>query len=48
MNLVILSAITLAEFALIILVLVFFKRLKKSEQVLMGMQNNQDELWNVW
>ncbi len=44
MNLVILSAITLAEFALIILVLVFFKRLKKSEQVLMGMQNNQDEL----
>lgn len=44
MNLVILSAITLAEFALIILVLVFFKRLKKSEQILMGMQNNQDEL----
>ncbi len=44
MNLVILSAITLAEFALIILVLVFFKRLKKSEQLLLGMQNNQDEL----
>ncbi len=44
MNLVILSAITLAEFALIILVLVFFKRLKKSEQILMGMQNNQNEL----
>ena len=44
MNLLILALITLAEFVLIILVLVFFKRLRKSEQVLLAMQNNQDEI----
>lgn len=44
MNLLILALITLAEFVLIVLVLVFFKRLRKSEQVLLAMQNNQDEI----
>lgn len=44
MNLLILALITVAELVLIFLVLLFFKRLRKSEQVLLAMQNNQDEL----
>lgn len=44
MNLLLLALITAAELVLIFLVLIFFKRLRKSEQVLLAMQNNQDEL----
>ncbi len=44
MNLLILAAITIAELFLIVLVLFFFRRLRKSEQVMLAMQNNQDEL----
>lgn len=44
MNLLVFAVITAAELVLIILVLMFFKRLRKSEQVLLAMQNNQDEL----
>lgn len=43
MNLLILISITVAEFVLIILVLLFFKRLRKSEEALENLQSNQDE-----
>ncbi len=44
MNLLVLALITVAELFLIILVLIFFRRLRKSEQVMLAMQNNQEEL----
>ena len=44
MNLAILASITIAELILIILVLLFFKRLRKSEQALENLQNNQEEV----
>ena len=44
MNLLILASITIAELILIVLVLLFFKRLRKSEQALEGLQNNQEEI----
>ncbi len=44
MDLLVFAVLTAAELVLIVLVLVFFKRLRKSEQVLLAMQNNQDEL----
>lgn len=43
MNLFILASITVAEFILIILVLLFFKRLRKSEEALERLQSNQEE-----
>lgn len=44
MDLFVFAVLTAAELVLVILVLVFFKRLRRSEQVLLAMQNNQDEL----
>lgn len=44
MDLFVFAVLTAAELVLIVLVLIFFKRLRKSEQVLLAMQNNQDEL----
>ena len=43
MNLLILASITVAELILIILVLLFFKRLRRSEEVLETLQSNQEE-----
>jgi len=44
MNLLILASITIAEFILIVLVLLFFKRLRKSEYALESLQSNQAEI----
>ncbi len=43
MDIYILIGITVAEFVLIILVLLFFKRLRRSEEALEQLQNNQEE-----
>lgn len=44
MNTATLVAVTVAELALIILVLLFFIRLRRSEQMLSALQSNQDDL----
>ena len=44
MNTATLVAVTAAELALIILVLLFFIRLRRSEQMLSALQSNQDDL----
>ena len=44
MNLLILAIITVAELTLIILVFLFFKRLRKSEHALENLQANQEEI----
>lgn len=44
MNTAALVAVTVAELALIILVLLFFVRLRRSEQMLSSLQSNQDDL----
>ncbi len=44
MNWLILISITVAEFFLIFLVLLFFKRLKRSESALENLQQNQEEV----
>ncbi|MCH5277567.1 MAG: hypothetical protein J1E80_06990 [Desulfovibrionaceae bacterium] len=44
MNTFFLLAVTAAELALLILVLVFFLRLRRSEQILSALQANQDDL----
>ncbi len=43
MDLYILIGLTLAEFIIIFLVLLFFKRLRRSEQALEHLQSNQEE-----
>lgn len=44
MNTFFLLAVTAAELALLVLVLVFFLRLRRSEQILSTLQANQDDL----
>lgn len=44
MNTAAIVAVTAAELALIILVLLFFIRLRRSEQMLSALQSNQDDL----
>lgn len=44
MNTFFLLALTAAELALLVLVLVFFMRLRRSEHILSAMQANQDDL----
>lgn len=44
MNTTALVAVTLAELALVFLVLLFFVRLRRSEQMLSTLQANQDDL----
>lgn len=44
MNTATLVAVTVAELTLIILVLLFFVRLRRSEQILSALQSNQDDL----
>lgn len=44
MNTATLVAVTAAELTLIILVLLFFVRLRRSEQILSALQSNQDDL----
>lgn len=44
MNILFLAAITVAELILIILVLLFFKRLRRSEEALENLQNSQEEV----
>ena len=44
MNTLFLCAVTVAELVLLILVLLFFLRLRRSEQILSALQANQDDL----
>lgn len=44
MNMLFLACITVAELFLIILVLLFFKRLRRSEEALENLQNSQEEV----